>query len=124
VNIKRLAFDSKWYLASYSDIRREAEESPGFDVSAHFFKDGIREGRIGSLWFDPHYVRHVFAKRGLQVPLHEVIVQYEKTAKDAKFVPVSWFLGSSAPNADSYIEYLDYLSHVQSRRLSAQRSLQ
>jgi GT2 family glycosyltransferase/glycosyltransferase involved in cell wall biosynthesis len=90
--IPEFVFRRHYYVNKYPDIKDIVKSNPLFDVERHFWDFGAAEGRLPSLDFDLHYVRHRLARSFSVQVIGEAAVQaYFDLPDGERFVPNTWF---------------------------------
>jgi GT2 family glycosyltransferase/glycosyltransferase involved in cell wall biosynthesis len=85
-------FSRQYYIDKYPDIKEIVKSNPLFDVERHFWDFGAQEGRLPSLDFDLHHVRH---RLGRSFALHVIgeaaVAAYFDLPEADRFIPNAWF---------------------------------
>lgn len=128
--IPDFVFRRHYYVNKYPDIKDIVKSNPLFDVERHFWEFGAAEGRLPSLEFDLHYVRHRLARSfSLHVAGQTAVRAYFDLPESERFVPNTWFnpwafvklYKTRFPqivNLNAYELFLFYIDIVGSERVS------
>ena len=121
-------FDEAFYLRMNPDIAEAKNGNADFDTRQHFLDYGLKEKRAPSLYFDPHYVSHYFARMARETPpAEELLTHFLALPPKRRFVPNRWFspgafralYATEMPELEEYSDYEVFESYLAHHRLQA-----